>query len=299
MTYSISGKTVFITGAARGIGAETARRLASKGARVALAGLEPEELEKVAAQCGPEAIWFETDVTDWDALERAVSGTVERLGGIDVVMANAGIGSGGFVRSIDPAAWERVIEVNLLGGWRTIRTCLPHVIERKGYILPVASIAAAAHSPLMSAYAASKAGIEALGNSLRAEVAHHGVDVGVAYFSWIATDMVAGSDEAAAFGLLRKRMKGPLAKTYPVSAAVDAVEKGIENRSRRVMAPGWVAGLLAVRNYIPLFVERDVAKVMPEAERMFDADIAEHGAAASAAVGAGGEADTKARAARV
>ena len=81
MTYSISGKTVFITGGARGIGAETARRLAAKGARVALAGLEPEELEKVAAQCGPDAIWFETDVTDWDALERAVSGTVERFGG--------------------------------------------------------------------------------------------------------------------------------------------------------------------------------------------------------------------------
>jgi NAD(P)-dependent dehydrogenase (short-subunit alcohol dehydrogenase family) len=295
MTYSINGKTVFITGGARGIGAETARRLAAKGARVALAGLEPEELEKVAAQCGPEAIWFETDVTDWDALERAVSGTVERLGGIDVVMANAGIGSGGFVRSIDPAAWERVIEVNLLGGWRTIRTCLPHVIERKGYILPVASIAAAAHAPLMSAYAASKAGIEALGDSLRAEVAHHGVDVGVAYFSWIATDMVSGSDEAAAFGMLRRRMKGPLAKTYPVSAAVDAVEKGIENRSRRVMAPGWVSMLLAVRNYIPLFVERDVAKIMPQVERAFDADIAARGSAASAAVGAGGAADTRAR----
>ena len=170
MTYSISGKTVFITGGARGIGAETARRLASKGARVALAGLEPEELEKVAAQCGPDAIWFETDVTDWDALERAVSGTVERFGGIDVVLANAGIATGGLVRSTDPAAWERVIEVNLLGVWRTVRTCLPHVIERRGYILPVASLAAAAHAPVLSAYAASKAGVEAFADSLRAEV---------------------------------------------------------------------------------------------------------------------------------
>ena len=229
MTYSISGKTVFITGGARGIGAETARRLASKGARVALAGLEPEELENVAAQCGPDAIWFETDVTDWDALERAVSGTVERFGGIDVVLANAGIATGGLVRSTDPAAWERVIEVNLLGVWRTVRTCLPHVIERRGYILPVASLAAAAHAPVLSAYAASKAGVEAFADSLRAEVAHHGVAVGVAYFSWIATEMVSGADATPASGMMRGRMRGPLAKTYPVSAAVDAIENGIES----------------------------------------------------------------------
>ena len=215
MTYSISGKTVFITGGARGIGAETARRLAAKGARVALAGLEPEELEKVAAQCGPDAIWFETDVTDWDALERAVSGTVERLGGIDVVLANAGIATGGLVRSTDPAAWERVIEVNLLGVWRTVRTCLPHVIERRGYILPVASLAAAAHAPVLSAYAASKAGVEAFADSLRAEVAHHGVAVGVAYFSWIATEMVSGADATPASGMMRGRMRGPLGEDLP------------------------------------------------------------------------------------
>ncbi|HYN52055.1 MAG TPA: SDR family NAD(P)-dependent oxidoreductase, partial [Thermoleophilaceae bacterium] len=95
----LRGKTVFITGAARGIGAESARRLAARGANVALAGLEPEELERVARQCGTNAEWFECDVTDWDALERAVEGTVERFGGLDVVMANAGIATGGMARS--------------------------------------------------------------------------------------------------------------------------------------------------------------------------------------------------------
>ena len=72
MDWSVKGRTVFITGAARGIGAESARRLAARGANVALAGLEPEELERVAAQCGTNAAWFECDVTDWSALERAV-----------------------------------------------------------------------------------------------------------------------------------------------------------------------------------------------------------------------------------
>jgi NAD(P)-dependent dehydrogenase (short-subunit alcohol dehydrogenase family) len=298
-TYPIAGKTVFITGAARGIGAETARRLASKGARVSLVGLEPEELEKVAAQCGPEAAWFETDVTDWDALERAVSGTVERFGGIDVVMANAGIASGGLVRFTDTEAWERVIEVNLLGVWRTVRTCLPHVIERKGYILPVASVAAAAHAPVMSAYSASKAGVEAFADALRGEVAHHGVSVGVAYFSWIDTDMVSGGDATVAAGLLRGRMRGPLAKTYRLSVAIDAVEKGIENRSMRVVAPGWAKILLALRYWIPNATLREMTKVMPEVERAIEADVAERGAAASAPVGAGGEADSRQRATRV
>jgi NAD(P)-dependent dehydrogenase (short-subunit alcohol dehydrogenase family) len=294
-SYPVQGKTVLITGAARGIGAETARRLAAKGARVAIVGLEPEELERVAAQCGQEAIWFETDVTDWDALDRAVSGTVERFGGIDVVMANAGIAIGGLVKSTDPRAWERVVEVNLLGCWRTVRTCLPHVIERRGYLLPVASVAAAAHSPLMSAYCASKAGIEAFADSLRGEVAHHGVAVGVAYFSWIATDMVAGGDATVAAGMLRGRMRGPLAKTYPVSVAVDAIEKGIETRARRVVAPGWAKALLALRDFLPLLTDRQVADVMPEVERAVEADIAARGEAASAPVGAGGEADSRAR----
>jgi NAD(P)-dependent dehydrogenase (short-subunit alcohol dehydrogenase family) len=298
-TYPIAGKTVFITGAARGIGAETARRLASKGARVSLVGLEPEELEKVAAECGPEAAWFETDVTDWDALERAASGTVERFGGIDVVIANAGIASGGLVRYTDPAAWERVIEVNLLGGWRTVRTCLPHVIERKGYILPIASLAAAAHAPVMSAYSASKAGIEAFADSLRAEVGHHGVSVGVAYFSWMATDMVAGGDATVAAGLLRNRMRGPLAKTYPVSKAIDAIEKGIETRATRVVAPGWARVLLAMRYFLPAATQREMDKAMPEVERAIEADVAERGVAASAPVGAGGEADSRARQTRV
>jgi NAD(P)-dependent dehydrogenase (short-subunit alcohol dehydrogenase family) len=293
--YPVAGKSVLITGAARGIGAETARRLAAKGAKVSLVGLEPEELERVAAQCGSDAIFFDTDVTDWDALDRAASGTVERFGGIDVVMANAGIASAGLVVNTDPAAWERVVEVNLFGVWRTVRTCLPHVIERKGYILPVASLAAAAHSPVMSAYSASKAGVEAFADALRGEVAHHGVRVGCAYFSWIGTDMVAGGDASAAGGILRAKMKGPLAKTYPLSVAIDAVEKGIENRSRRVMGPSWIKYMFAMRDFLGPITDRQVADVMPEVERVVSADIAARGAQSSAPVGAGGEADSRAR----
>jgi NAD(P)-dependent dehydrogenase (short-subunit alcohol dehydrogenase family) len=171
----------------------------------------------------------------WRARSR---GTIERFDGIDAVIANAGIAAAGTVRSIEPAAFERTIEINLVGVWRTVRACLPQVIERRGYVLVVASVAAAVHGPGMAAYAASKAGAEAFADSLRVEVEHLGVDVGVGYFSWIGTDMVAGADAHPAIGFARKQMPGPLGRTYPVSKVGDAVADGVERRRRWVVVPG-------------------------------------------------------------
>jgi NAD(P)-dependent dehydrogenase (short-subunit alcohol dehydrogenase family) len=287
----LRAKTVFITGAARGIGAESARRLAARGAKVALVGLEPEELERVARQCGANAAWFDCDVTDWHALERAVEGSVERFGGIDVVMANAGIAPVGVTRSIDPPAFERTVEVNLLGVWRTVRACLPHVIESRGYVLVIASLAAALHGPGMPAYAASKAGVEAFADSLRIEVKHRGVDVGVGYFSWIDTDMVRGADAHPATRGLRKELPGPLGKTYPVTAVGRAVAMGIERRRRWVVVPGWSRGLLVLRTALAPLIERAWYERAAEADLRFEHDVEERGVEdASAPVGPGGQA---------
>jgi NAD(P)-dependent dehydrogenase (short-subunit alcohol dehydrogenase family) len=287
----LRAKTVFITGAARGIGAESARRLAARGANVALAGLEPEELERVARQCGANAAWFECDVTDWNALDRAVEGTVEHFGGLDVVMANAGVAPVGTTRLIDPRAFERTVEVNLLGVWRTVRACLPHVIESQGYVLVIASLAAAVHSPGMAAYAASKAGAEALADSLRIELKRLGVDVGVGYFSWIDTDMVRGADAHPAIGGLRSELPGPFGKTYPVTAVGKAVATGIEERRRWVVVPGWSRGLLVLRTALAPLIEMAWFERAVEADRLFEQDVEERGVEdASAPVGAGGEA---------
>jgi NAD(P)-dependent dehydrogenase (short-subunit alcohol dehydrogenase family) len=292
MDWSVKGKTVFITGAARGIGAESARRLAARGANVALAGLEPGELERVASQCGTNTAWFECDVTDWDALERAAQGAVERFGGIDVVMANAGIAPAGMTRSIDPAAFERTLDVNLTGVWRTVRVCLPHVIERRGYILVNSSLAAAVHAPGMAAYAASKAGVEAFSNSLRSEVKFLGVDVGVGYFGFIDTDLVRGGDAHPTLGRMRQELAaGPLGKSYPLSAVGKAVADGIEKRRRWVVVPGWVRVALHLRTALAPLVERSGSGRAAEADRLFQQDIDERGVEqASAPVGAGGEA---------
>jgi len=292
----ISGQVVLVTGAARGIGAAAAMQLAARGARVALVGLEPEQLAQVAARCGPDAAWFEADVTDTAALEAAVQGTVERFGGIDVVIANAGIATGGSVRSIDPAAWERVVEVNLLGSWRTVRAALPHVIERRGYVLQIASVAALAHAPFMSAYSASKAGVEAFADCLRTEVAHLGVDVGVAYFSWIDTDMVRGADERSGMAGMRERISGPIGRTYPLSDVAEAVASGVERRARHVTVPGWIRALIALRGPLAPLLDRQGRRQVPAMEAQMLAAIAREGAAAaSAPVGAGGAADSAAR----
>ena len=285
----VAGQVVLVTGAARGIGAECARRLAAAGARVALVGLEPEELEKVAAQCGEHALWHEADVTDPEALTAAVAATVERFGGLDCVVANAGVSAAGTVRHIDPEAFERTIEINLLGVWRTVRACLPHVIARRGYVLVVSSLSAAAYAPGMGAYTASKAGAEAFANALRLEVAHLGVDVGVGYFSWIATDLVSSGDQHPAFGFARAQLPGPLGTTHPVSAVGDAMLEGIEQRRRWVVVPRWLRLLLALRGVVPL-LDRAARGPAREMDERFERDVAERGAEASALVGPGGRA---------
>jgi NAD(P)-dependent dehydrogenase (short-subunit alcohol dehydrogenase family) len=287
----LRGKTVLVTGAARGIGAESARQLSARGARVALVGLEPGELARVAAQCGPEAAAFEADVTDTDALAAAVAAAVERFGGIDVVIANAGVAPTGFVRAMDPAAFERTIEVNLLGVWRTVRACLPHVIERRGYVLVIASLAAASHGPGLAAYSASKAGSEAFANCLRAEVKHLGVDVGVGYFAFLDTELVRAADSHPLFGGIRKQLPGPFGKTYPLGDAVRKIVEGVERRGRVVAFPGWVKAMLVLRGVTGPLADRGSGRQVAEIDAAFSQDVAERGAeAASALVGAGGEA---------
>lgn len=233
-------------------------------------------------------------MTDPDAIAAAVQGAVDRFGGIDVVIANAGIATGGTVAAIDPAAWERVVEVNLFGSWRTVRAALPHVIERRGYVLQIASLAAVAHAPFMSAYSASKAGVEAFANSLRTEVAHRGVDVGVAYFSWIDTDMVRGADARTEFGGMRKKIAGPFGKTSTLEQCVDGVVDGIEKRRRWVTVPAWVRAAILIRGPLAVALDRLGRRDVPEVEARMDAAIAREGAAAvTAPVGAGGAADTR------
>ncbi len=287
----VRGKVVLVTGAARGIGAGVAKRLAAQGAKLAVVGLEYNELKKVAAECGKDASAWEADVTDWEQLRTAIDGVAERYGRIDVVMANAGIAAAGFIRTIDPAAFEKVIEVDLLGVWRTVRIALPHLIAARGYCVIVSSMAAVGHIPGNAPYNAAKAAVEAFGNTLRAEVRHFGVDVGVAHPTWISTDMVNSADEHPVFGPLRKGAVGPLGKTYPLDVALDAFVDGITRRARTIHIPRELLLVKLLRAFLPPIVERGAARFIPATDKAAAADVEQRGAAASAPVGPGGAAN--------
>src|SRR3954447_25299968 len=269
----LAGKTVLITGAARGIGAALARKAATRGARVALAGLEPELLAKVADELGPEHLWVECDVTDAGALEAAVQRTVDTFGGWDIVVANAGIAPLTTVATASARSLSRTIEVNLIGAMLTAHAALPEIAERRGHVLLVSSAAAFTVLPGMSAYCAAKAGLERFGDALRLEVAYRGVTVASAHPTWIDTDMVRDTEAALpTFAETRKQLPGPLGAFTSVDACADALVENLETRGRRVFVPRSVGVVSALRQMVTGALAEKVAmkvsaKRVPQLER--------------------------------
>ncbi len=288
MTAVSDGTVVLITGAARGIGAATARRLAAQGARVALLGLEPDLLRAVADDL-PAARWFECDVTDQAAVDGAVAAAVEAFGRIDAVVTNAGVANNGTVAINPVEALVRTIEVNLLGTVRTVAATLPHVMAARGYYLLVASAAAFTALPGMAAYCASKGGVEQFGNALRLEVAHKGVDVGVAYMTWIDTDLVRDvRADLPSFDETLKRLPGPLGAYTSVEVCAEAFAAAIAARRRRLYVPRSLSVVSALRSLVSALghrrMVREAARSVPQLEddvrklgRSFGAHSTGHG----------------------
>jgi len=266
--YDVNGRTVFITGAARGIGSAAAQRLYAKGANVALVGLEPERLRENAERLGERAAWFEVDVTDLNALEDAVAATVERFGGIDVAIANAGIAFSGTLATESVEHVERTLAVNLLGVWRTDRAVIEQITKRRGYLLNISSLSAVAHLPLMGPYTAAKAGVEALSDALRMESAASGAMVGCAYFGFIDTDLVRAAYAQPSTELMNEETPAFMRRPAPLSKAIDAIAQGIERRSPRVWHPRWVGPAIAMRGLVQPLVER---RTMRELSRLSEA----------------------------
>jgi NAD(P)-dependent dehydrogenase (short-subunit alcohol dehydrogenase family) len=251
----MNGRTVLISGAARGIGAATAERLHGRGANVALVGLEPARLRDLAERLGPRASWHEADVTDTTSMQDAVAEAVERFGGVDVAIANAGVHWTGAFDATPLARIEREIEINLLGVIRTAHAVLPQIVERGGYLLNIASLAAASHAPMMSAYSTSKAGVEAFSNSLRLEVRGSGARVGCAYFGVIETDMVRDAYAHPAVERAMALMPAFVSRPAGLEAAVDAIEDGVLHRRARVWAPRYVGPALLARGILQPLTE--------------------------------------------
>ena len=200
------------------------------------------------------------------------------------MVANAGVASYGSVAAVDPAMFKRVLDVNQLGVFHTVRATLEPVIDRRGYYLIVSSEAAFAPGAGMAAYCMSKAGVEHFASALRLEVTHHGVEVGSAHMSWIDTPLVQDAkDDLPSFCEMLSSLLGPLGKTIPLKRCAEAFADGLEQRKRRVYVPRWVALLAWLK---PLttsrFGEREPLKQVPRLLPMMDAEVAELGRSTSA-----------------
>jgi len=269
---NLNGRTALITGGASGIGAALARSLTEREARVGLVDVNADGLAAVAEGL-PGAVTAVADVRDRDAVNAAVEEIAGRLGGLDVAVANAGIATGGPLRLVATESFEDTIDVNLLGVWRTVHAALPHVLARRGHMLLVASGAAFLAAGGLGAYGASKAGVEALGRSLRIELRPHGVTVGVAYFLFLNTPMVTEGEESPVGRATKGRLPSVIGRVRPLEPAIDRVVAGIERRSRAVFYPPFLRGLFLARGLLdnPL-LDRVAAASVPDMDRAFAAE---------------------------
>jgi NAD(P)-dependent dehydrogenase (short-subunit alcohol dehydrogenase family) len=285
--YDLNGKVALITGAARGIGYETARQLHMRGASVTVLDIDAAEAREAAERIGPRAIGLATDVTDHSAVMQSVAETVDRFGGLDVVVANAGIAQKNMatVRGIGVEEWERVFEVDMLGVWRTVRASLPQIVERQGHIVVTSSVYAFVNGVLNSPYAVAKSGVESLGRSLRAELMPLGASAGVAYFGWVDTKLVQDAFENNG-DRMQQNLPEFLKRRITPDQAGAAVVRGIEERAPRIFAPKWWRYVSALRGVLNPLLDRrfESDPAMTKTIREVEAEADEQGAAAVSAL---------------
>ena len=257
--FDPNGKVALVTGAARGIGFETARQLHLRGASVAVLDLDAEQAAEAAERIGPRAIGLAGDVTDAGAMMATVAELVERLGGLDLAVANAGVAQKNFatVRAISGEEWERVFEVDMLGVWRTARAALPQIVARQGHLVVVSSVYAFANGFGNSPYAVAKAGVESLGRALRVELAPHGASASVAYFGWVDTKLVQDAFAQPDADRVRDLSPDFLLKRITPDEAAAGLVRGIEERAPRIFVPKWWRYVSALRGIVnPLLDKR-------------------------------------------
>lgn len=190
---SLKGKNALVTGAGKGIGRAIAIALAAEGVNVALMARTTAQLEQVAEEVkakGVKAAVVTADVTDINAVNKAVDEARAQLGAIDILINNAGVGAFGKFLELEPEKWESIIKVNLLGPYYVTRAVLPEMIERQtGDIVNISSTAGQKGAPVTSAYSASKFGLIGMSESLMQEVRKHNIRVSTLTPSTVATDM--------------------------------------------------------------------------------------------------------------
>ncbi len=262
MTYDLNDKVVLITGAAGGIGAATARELYARGASLVLTDMQQTAVDKLAEEFTPSRVLpVALDVTNAAAAKAVVQQTIQRFGRLDVVFANAGISwrsGASTIANCDEAEFEKIVEVDLLGVWRTVRAALPEIIRNKGQVLVTSSAYAFVNGMANAPYAASKAGVEMLTRCLRAEFAYTGATASVVYPGWTATAIakVAFGGNATVTKMNEVGFPGSLRRAIPPEQVARAIAKGLQCRRPRIYAP-W--------RWVPFSLLRGVFGVLTDA----------------------------------
>lgn len=240
----LDGAVALVTGAGAGIGLATADELHRRGAIVWLIDADGDRVEAARRTVGADrAFAVEADVRDHGAIERAVRAAEDRHGRVDLVIANAGVApKPATVRHTDPSAFAHVIDVNLQGVFNTLRPSIDALARSHGHAVLVASASVFTASPGGAAYSASKAAVEALGRSLRMEVAPHDVTVGIAHFGIVETGMTHDTLDADPIGAaLGGLLPPPLRRRITAEQAARALVDGIGRRAARTVAPApWI-----------------------------------------------------------
>ncbi|MDC2954133.1 MULTISPECIES: SDR family NAD(P)-dependent oxidoreductase [Streptomyces] len=215
-----AGLKALVTGGASGIGRATADLLAARGAQVAVLDLDPSTVEK-------PLLAFRADVGDDTSVREAVAAAVAELGGLDVVVNNAGIGAQGTVEDNDDAEWHRVLDVNVVGMVRVARAALPHLREsRHAAIVNTCSVAATAGLPQRALYSATKGAVYSLTLAMAADHIREGIRVncvnpGTADTPWIGRLLDKAPDPAAERAALEARQPtGRLVSADEVAGAI-------------------------------------------------------------------------------
>ncbi|MCB0875832.1 MAG: SDR family NAD(P)-dependent oxidoreductase [Solirubrobacterales bacterium] len=260
--FPVTGKVAIVTGAARGIGRATAAELSRRGATVVVVDLDEEAAVAAAESLPGQALGLAADVTDRGAMQRVVATAADRFGGVDVVVANAGIASrGATFRAMSTEAFDRVLDVNLHGVHRTVGAALPEIVRRRGHVVVISSVYAFINGVGATPYAMSKAAVEQFGRALRVELGHHGAGASVAYFGFIDTAMVHQAlDEDPLGSRLKQSQPRFLTKRLQPAEAGRAIVSGIERRAPRIIRPRRWAAFSALRGLVNPVLDRVMSR---------------------------------------
>jgi len=266
MNYDLKGKVVLITGAAGGIGSACVRALYAAGADIIITDISQKSVNNLAKEFDTKRVLpLALDVTDFKATQQVVKRAIDKFGKLDIVFANAGISWGNTAQTMLTCGendFERIIEVDLLGVWRTIKAALPEIVLNNGQVLVTASIYTYVNGTCNAPYATSKAGIEMLTRSLRVELAGKGATACVLYPGWVDTgiaDIAFGGDDIAS-KMIKLAFPAFLRNLIRPEAVAAGVVKGLEKRKSHIMIPARWIPIAALRGIVNIMTDRFLSR---------------------------------------